>query len=121
MMYTILQVAYASFILCYVFYDLGNIKVFVYLLCPYWFLENLAHFIFVIKLWIIAQKLREIKTGSRDGYLSCKLGTIIALQMTFMISGVAFIPLSTLHPETEWYRIGQDVCGSIPGLISVAV
>ena len=66
---------------------------YAYLLCPYWFLENLAHFIFVIKLWIIAHKLREIKTGERNGYFGCKLGTIIALQMLCMISGTVFLPL----------------------------
>jgi hypothetical protein len=67
--------------------------VYAYLLCPYWFLENLAHFIFVIKLWILAHKLREINTGRRDGYLRYKLGTIIAVQIIFMVVGTVFIPL----------------------------
>jgi hypothetical protein len=93
MMYLILQVSYTCYILSYIFYDRGNFEVYAYLLCPYWFLENLAHFIFVIKLWIIAHKLREINTGTRDEYLRYKLGTIIAVQIIFMVVGTVFIPL----------------------------
>jgi hypothetical protein len=78
-LYLILQISYTCYILSYIFNDRGYFEVYAYLLCPYWFLENLAHFIFVIKLWIIAQKLQEINTGTRDKYLGCKLGTIIAV------------------------------------------
>ena len=92
-MYSILQVSYISYILSYIFNDQGYFKVYAFLLSPYWSLENLAHFIFVIKMWIIAHKLREINTGTLDGYLGCKLGTIVALFMTFLISGTILLPL----------------------------
>jgi hypothetical protein len=44
-------------------------------------------------MWIIAHKLREINTGTLDEYLGCKLGTIVALFMTFLISGTILLPL----------------------------
>jgi hypothetical protein len=71
------------------------------MLIPYWSLENLAHYIFVIKLWILAQKLREIKIGTFDGYLGCKMGTITAIFIIFLVSGTVLMQLMLLNPESK--------------------
>jgi hypothetical protein len=53
--------------------------VYLILECPYWFLEGLAHFVFVIKYWVLARKLQEMKTGTVDKYLTLKFNTIVTV------------------------------------------
>lgn len=65
-MFTFLQLCYMLFIACYIFADQGYKVLYIVFCCPYWFLEGAAHFIFAIKYWIVARKIKEINTGKVD-------------------------------------------------------
>ena len=94
---------------------------FLILECPYWFLEGLAHLVFAIKYWVLAKKLKEIRTGTVDRYLPLKFYTIFAVSLLFLTTGTISFAFDILYNNMEWIYYFDAVLEAVPGWIVVAL
>lgn len=121
LMFTLLQSCYMCFIICYIFAWQGSTNGYLILECPYWFFEGLAHLVFVIKYWVLARKLQEIRTSKVDKYLPLKLYTIVAVSLLFLTTGTIIFAFDFLYNNIEWIYYCDVVIEAVPGWIVVAL
>lgn len=121
LMFTLLQLCYMCFIICYVFAWQGSKNMFLILECPYWFLEGLAHLVFAIKYWVLAKKLQEIRTGTVDRYLTLKFYTIFVVSLLFLTTGTISFAFDILYNNMQWIYYCDAVLEAVPGWIVVAL